>query len=113
MFCDGQTDDGEMILYVAAALYHSDEFYDTILSFIFQLIKWYWTKNIIHHIQSVLIHSELWYCFSFMKYFIRIAKLYICFVLVNIGHIYLNYSHCGPIHLVKHYQLQVISDTGN
>ena len=37
-----------------------------------------------------------------MENFKRIAdKLYICFVLVNIRdiHVYVKYSHCGPIHL--------------
>ena len=28
----------------------------------------------------------------------RIVKLYICIVLVNIRNIYVKYSHCGPMH---------------
>ena len=37
--------------------------------------------------------------FSFEKYSIKIAKLYICIVLINIRNIYVKYSHCGRIHL--------------
>ena len=37
--------------------------------------------------------------FSFKKYFIRIARLYIC--IGNINHINVNYSHCGAIHFKK------------
>ena len=36
--------------------------------------------------------------FSFKTYFIRIAKIYICIVLVNIRNSYVKYSNCGPIH---------------
>ena len=41
----------------------------------------------------LLIHLDY-----FKKYFIRIAKLYICMVLVNIRNIYVKYYHCGPVH---------------
>ena len=44
----------------------------------------------------LLIHPEFWQ-FSLKKYLIRIAKLYICIVLVNIRNIYVKYSHCGLI----------------
>ena len=36
---------------------------------------------------------------SLKKYFIKIAKLYICIVLVNIRNIDVKYSHYGPIHI--------------
>ena len=39
--------------------------------------------------------------FSFKKYFIRIASLYICIVLVDIRNIYVMYFHCGPIHITE------------
>ena len=35
-----------------------------------------------------------------MKYYIRIAKLYICNMLAGNRIIYVNYSHCGPINLI-------------
>ena len=38
---------------------------------------------------------------SFKKYFTGISKLCICIVLINIKNMYVNYSHCGPIHFNK------------
>ena len=55
-------------------------------------------KNIIHHINVLTKPSRtLTHLFSFNNYFIRIAKLYICIVLVNIRTV--KFSHCGPIHI--------------
>ena len=62
------------------------------------------TKIIIHHINDVTKPPRsLNNLLSFKKYFIRIAKLYICMVLVNIRNIFVKYSHCGPIHINKLY----------
>ena len=44
---------------------------------------------LIRHINDVTKpHRTLTFLFSFKKYFIRIVKLYICFVLVNIRNIF-------------------------
>ena len=60
-------------------------------------MKCYRTKIIIHHINVLLNHPDN--VFSFIKkYFIRIAKLYSCIILINIRNIYNKYCHCGPIH---------------
>ena len=45
---------------------------------------------------SFLITQNSDNLFSFLEYFIRIAKLYICIVLINIKNIYKKHSHCEP-----------------
>ena len=55
-------------------------------------------KGNIHHINVVTKPSRtLDNLFSFKKCFIKVT-LYIGSALVNIGHIYVQYSPCGPIH---------------
>ena len=44
---------------------------------------------------------------SFKKYFVRIVKLYIWTVLINIRNIYVKYSNCEPIHFKKKKQVVV------
>ena len=57
-----------------------------------------------HNECYIIIHNDvpywvLWQYIFFQEiFFINIAKLYICVVLVNINNIYLDYSRCGPIH---------------
>ena len=56
-------------------------------------------KIIIHHINVVTnALRTLDNLYLSRNIFIRIAKLYICIVLVSIRNIYVKYSHCGPIH---------------
>ena len=51
--------------------------------------------------------------FSFKKYVIRIAELYICIVLVNTKIFALKYSHGGPIHFnINNDRIPVINQTG-
>ena len=45
--------------------------------------------------------------FSFQEYLIKIAKLNISVVLVNIKNIHVKYSHCGPIHLKLYHLVSV------
>ena len=63
---------------------------------IYQLIKCYRTKNIIHHINLINKPPR-----TLTIYFLsRIAKQYIIIVLFNIRNIqyYAKYSHCGAIY---------------
>ena len=55
----------------------------------------------------LLIHLTGLPTFSFKKYFIRIGKLYISIVLVNIRNIYVKHSQCGPIYIQEYCYRQI------
>ena len=66
-------------------------------------LKSYRTKIIIYHIIVVTKPLRTLYdLISLKTYFIRIAKLYICIVLVNIITIYVKHAHCGRFILYTH-----------